>query len=612
MPVHFMRPEWLWLLVPAVIVALLLWQQRGQRGSWQTVIAPELLQHLVGESSGSRSFNFLPVILLGWIMAAVAASGPSWQKIPQPIHQKQDALVILLDLSYSMKSGDLSPSRQDRARQKLLDLLKIRREGQTGLIAYAGDAHIVTPLTDDILTIANLLPALHPDMMPVPGSNPASAVAQGLDLLHSAGIAEGRLLLVTDEVTASDNSEIARLLRRSAAQLSIMGVGTGTGAPIPLTRGGFLKDGSGDIVMPGLQESSLRDLASKTSGRYRRMQVDDGDLNYLLAENPLATSEQTLALNRTADTWEDQGYLFVLPLLVLVLGLFRRGWLPCLLPIVLAAGIGMQPQSAQALGWDDLWLTPDQQGQRALQAGDAEGAAELFEDSRWAGTAAYRGEDYETSSEYFSQDDSADGWYNRGNALIREGKLDDAIDAYKESLALQPDQDDAEENLKLAEDLKEQQEEQEQQQQENQEQDQEEGEGEEDQEEKEQQEGDSQQGDQQQDQEGSPQEGEQEGEQEDNSESSQEPGEQGEPQESEEQAAEQQAQAGLEEGDEGDEEQQPQLAPANPEELERDQAMEQWLRRVPDDPSGLLREKFRYESQQRQKEGNQRQDEKVW
>ena len=171
--IHFMRPEWLWALIPAAILLALLWGMRGRSGSWQSVIDPELLRHLAGDAAIANPRNLLPLLFLGWIIAAVAASGPSWQKLPQPIHQKQDGLVVLLDLSYSMKSADLPPSRLDRARQKIIDLLGSREEGQTGLVAYAGDAHIVTPLTDDTSTIANLIPALNPEMMPVPGSNPA-------------------------------------------------------------------------------------------------------------------------------------------------------------------------------------------------------------------------------------------------------------------------------------------------------------------------------------------------------------------------------------------------------------------------------------------------------
>jgi len=225
MELHLMRPEWLWALVPALILSMLLWRERARRGNWRSVISPDLLPYLVGENAGDKARNLLPLIIVGWLLAVLAAAGPSWQKIPQPIHQKQDALVILLDLSYSMKSTDLAPSRVDRARQKILDLLALRREGQTGLVAYAGDAHVVTPLTDDTDTIANLIPALNPDMMPVPGSALASAVEEGIGLLHSAGIRKGRMLLVTDGVGDSELERAAKRVREAGVRLSVDGCG---------------------------------------------------------------------------------------------------------------------------------------------------------------------------------------------------------------------------------------------------------------------------------------------------------------------------------------------------------------------------------------------------
>ena len=605
MELHLMRPEWLWSLAPAVLLMLLLWRQRGRSGSWSDVITPQLLPYLVGDSSGSRSTNLLPVIFLGWVLAALAASGPAWQKIPQPVHQKQDAVVLVLDLSYSMKSTDLAPSRLDRARQKLLDLLEQRREGQTGLIAYAGDAHIVTPLTDDTPTIANLLPALHPDMMPVPGSDPVAAVTQAVQLLHSAGIRQGRILLLTDGVADRDRKGLAKALAGTGAQLGIMGVGTATGAPIPLPRGGFLKDAAGTIVMPGLEEQTLRSLAGDTGGRYMRMQIDDGDLDYLLTETGLPETGETLALDRTADTWDDQGYWLVLLLLPLVLGLFRRGWVLCLLPLLLVT----QPQPANAQGWSDLWLTPDQQGQRALEQGDSEAAAALFKNREWAGTAAYRGGDYEAASEHFSTDKDANGWYNRGNALARAGQIDEAITAYRESLELQPEQTDALENLELLEQIKSQQQDQDQDQDQQQDQQQQ---GDEDQDPSDQQSG---QGDQQDppENESKPDSGEQNNDQQEQPESEGEPdsGEQDSDQQ-EQPENESEPDSGEPDSDQQEQEQQAQAAQPSPEDLERDQAMEQWLRRVPDDPSGLLREKFRYESRQRQEQGSRRDDETYW
>lgn len=632
MTAHLIRPEWLWGLLPAVFFALLLWRSARGRGQWRSVIDPDLLPHLLeGESSGKRR-NLAPVLLLLWVLACVAAAGPSLRKIPQPVHTPEDALVLVLDLSFSMNAGDLSPSRIDRARQKLRDLLSQRKEGQTALIAYAGDAHVVTPLTDDIPTITNLLPALEPGIMPLPGSQPAQAMTQALALLHSAGVRQGRILLLTDGIDESDRQKMVEVLKNSGVDLSIMGIGTRTGAPLPLPAGGFLKDENGAIVTPVLDEGELRQTAADTGGRYHRMQLGDSDLDALLAPSPLRKRSETRALGRETDTWEDQGYVLILVLLPAVLLLFRRGWLICLLPVLLLPA----PRQAHADIWEDLWLTPDQQARRALQAENFDSAEQLFDNRDWAGTAAYRGGNYEAAAEAFSATENADSLYNRGNALARQGKLQEALDAYEASLAQQPGKEDAEANRDLVRQVLEQQ----QQQQDPQSGDQE---GDQDQ----QQSGDEDGSQQPQDSQGqsSPGPGEQgqgqrnqgdqqsPGEQQQNrQEQSRNPdsedagsqaGEQGQPQsgeqspESREQDnGEQQARrenVGRADSEQGEEDRAGAASgDGSAEARERDQAVEQWLRRVPDDPAGLLREKFRYQSRQRQQQGDQSNDEKYW
>jgi len=594
---HFMRPEWLWLLAPAAVLAIALWYFRGKGGSWSDVISKDLLPYLVGNQQAARGPNLLPILFLAWIIAAVAAAGPAWEKLPQPIHQKQDALVLALDLSYSMMAQDLSPSRLVRARQKLLDLLEQRGEGQTGLIAYAGDAHIVTPLTDDNPTIANLIPALNPGMMPVPGSDPVAAIKQSIDLLHSAKISNGKILLITDGVDKSSAKEIAHLLIGAGINLAVMGIGTRTGAPIPLPQGGFIKDSSGTIVIPSLDEAALRDLASASSGRYARISLDDNDLERLLTDTLADSAGQTLALERTADAWEDRGYFLILLLLPVALALFRRGWVMCLLPLVFLAS----PQDASAQSWDDLWLTPDQQGQRALQNEDNESAASLFENPDWAATAAYRNEDFERAVQGFSEKETPDSWYNRGNALAKAGKLDKAIEAYEKSLELRPEQADAIENLELLKKMKEQQEQQQNQDQQDQD-EQNEDEQENDQEQEQNQDqkpsdnqSDSGDSEQNEDQDESPPQDEETNEEQDPEQNEEEKPSEEEKQNEQEQQTQQAS------------EQQP-----SEEDKEQDQAMEQWLRRVPDDPSGLLREKFRYESRQREQQGDRRKNEIYW
>lgn len=607
---HLLRPHWLWLLAPVAFLVWWLARRRDDVGSWQGVIAPELLPYLIEGTATRRRRGWLPLLALGWIVAVLAATGPSWQKLPQPVLQKQDALVLVLDLSYSMWAQDLRPSRIDRARRKLLDLLDLREEGQTALIAFAGDAHVVTPLTDDHPTIANLLPALDPGMMPLPGSEPAAAIEAATQLLLSAGVPRGRILLVTDGLSDSDSEAIRDALADSGARLSILGVGTAEGAPIPLPGGGFLKDEDGAIVMPKLPASSLRALAASAGGKYRGITVDLSDLDDLLAAAADPLDADAREIERQADTWADMAHWFALPLLPLLLVAFRRSAVYSLLPLLVL--LPSEPSRADL--WSDLWLTKDQQAARALAAGEPGKAAEIFVDPDWRGTAAYQADDFDAAAQDFKQQDTADSWYNRGNALARQGELDAAVDAYRESLQRDPGREDARDNLALVEALKRQQE------QEQQNQDQDDGDPQEDSDDAGQ---DSaaadNSGDSPQDSADAP------GDQQSGDGAAQTPpGDDPADDARSQQQADSDPTTGNDrqdaEGDPGDAAESRELPSAEidtasslAESLERDQAMQQWLRRVPDDPAGLLREKFRYESRKRQRKGDDRRDnDDVW
>ena len=634
---HFLRPLWLWSLLPGLLLTGVLWRSRRHSGGWEQVIDADLLPELL-EASGPVGRRRWPTLLLvSWVLASLAAAGPSFRQLPQPVEQPTDALVLLLDLSYSMKSTDLAPSRMDRGRQKLIDLLERRSAGQTALVAWAGDAHVVTPLTDDHRTIANLLPALNPDMMPMPGSNAPAAVSRGLTLLASAGIPWGHLILVTDGVQPEQVALIRQQLEGSGSRLSVLAIGTPEGAPLPLPRGGFLRDRNGEIVIPGLDAAPLRRLAEVGGGRYSELRVDGGDLDYLLDRGLFSAAESAEATSLQADTWEDQGYWLVLLLLPLVAAGFRRGWLLVLVPLLVlpctplpayaqsapspeAAQAAPQPESAGTAetGWQDWWLRPDQQALRALQSGQPERAASLFEDPAWRGTASYRAGHYQAAAEAFAAGDGADAWYNRGNALARAGELAAAAEAYRESLQRAPDSPDAKANLSLVEELLKQEQQDPQQPQSGQDQDGARGE----QQPPENRDADagedsssagagdsggdaaSRQGKPGAEPPGDPTPGD-----DDQGGAGSQPSSPG-PEENPWAAA-----ARPEAGEEGDgeaEDTAPPLPRFTPEEAERRQALEQWLRRVPDDPSGLLREKFRHQSRQQQRARPRNDDAPYW
>ena len=275
----------LWLLaaLPVLPAAWLLWRKIRSGKAWSSVISDSLLPHLLSGSASGRVEHWpLWLLSIGWLIAVFALAGPSWERLPQPVERRENALVVLFDLSVSMNTADMTPSRLVRSRQKLLDLLEEKTEGTTGLVAYAGDAHVVSPLTDDLRTIGNLLPALTPDIMPVKGSQPALAVEQAVRLLRDSGLEHGQILLLTDGIHSGDAADIAEALDGSSYRLSVLGVGSEEGGPIP-TANGFLRDNSGNIIIASLDRSPLQKLASRFGGTYSDLELGDSDISRILA-----------------------------------------------------------------------------------------------------------------------------------------------------------------------------------------------------------------------------------------------------------------------------------------------------------------------------------------
>ena len=450
---HFLRPEWFLALLPLLLMLFWLVRQQLQSRSWQAVCDPELLPHLLLDRSVRRANWPFWLLLVGLLLAIFALAGPVWKRQPQPLFRQQSALVILLDLSRSMEVADLRPSRFLRARLKIADLLRQRKEGQTALIVFAADAFTVTPLTEDRHTIEALLKSLDPELMPVQGSDLGRAIQRGERLLQQAGLRRGRLLLVTDEDRPERFLGAAEQLKKHGFELEVLGVGTPNGAPIPLPGGGFFKDGKGNLVLPKLNSAGLRQLAAAGGGNYHQLSVDDTDLNSLLAgleDHRLDSSGKTAAA--TGDRWREEGVWLLWPLTLLGALAFRRGWLLVLTLLLLV------PPPAEAFSWSELWQTPDQQAAKAFTEKDYAGAAQQFQDQHWKASALYRAGKYSAAAELLSSPQSADDWYNQGNALAKSGDLPAALKAYQQALKLKPGDVDTEFNKKLVEEaLKQQQ-----------------------------------------------------------------------------------------------------------------------------------------------------------
>lgn len=633
---HFLRPWWLLALLPLAAFPWLLSRRQRDASDWAEHVDEALRPYvLVGTGSARSRLSTWLAGAIG-LLAIVALAGPAWERLPAPAFRNLSAMVIVLDLSWAMEATDLKPSRLERARFKIDDLVKARKDGQMALVGYAGDAFVVTPLTDDAGTITAQLSALSPRIMPVQGTRLDLGLQMAARLLRQAGQKTGDVLVLTagEQVTAAIDT--ARQVRGDGYRVSLIGVGSRDGAPVPLPDGGFFKDKDGRLVVSRLDVKALWDVAQAGGGIYRTLDAGSADTQALLEfTDRRSQAEQAEGSTLHVDQWRDAGIWLLPPLVLLSALAFRRGWLGVLLLMMLAP----VPRSSDAMEWRDLWLTRDQQARRALDAGDAAGAADRFENPAWKAAAEYKAGRYDAASQSLAPLDTASAQYNRGNALAQQGQYEQALQAYDRALALSPGDDDTLHNRKLVEDALKKQQQQQQQDKNQQQSDDSKGEKQGDKSQS------GQSGDSQPDQSGQPNPQEpsepqasdqqnasskdagnpEEGGQNDGSppaerqdaspnEPQPQPGESADeqkqaaetpkppPEDEQENSKPPEAVGAASSG--GREADQPGESPPAPTEAETgtesDQAQAQWLRRIPDDPGGLLKRKFLYQYRLRQ------------
>lgn len=408
---HFLRPHWLWALAALPVLAWVWRAQRQRRSAWRGHVDAHLLPHLlVHGGAGARAGVVAAALAYG--LAVLALAGPSWRQADQPLWQVQRPLVVVLDLSSRMTASDLPPSRLLQSRAKLAQVLASRAGSPIALVAYAEDAFTVTPLTDDTANIRLFLDDLSPDIMPIDGQRADRGIAWAVQLLGQAEAPGGDILVLTDHADGAARAA-ATSARTQGYAVSVLGLGTSTGAAY--------RGGDGVIRRAALDAASLRALATAGGGRYHALTADDGDLVSLGVTSPAQMAAAT-ASNGGGKAWRDEGYWLLIPLMALALLGFRRGaafvlvgamWLP-VAPSASAAGI-------------DWWQRADQaEHARVVQGADA-----------------YRRGDYAAAQQAFTGIDTAEGWYNLGNALAKQQRYDDAIAAYDRALRAQPGMPDA-------------------------------------------------------------------------------------------------------------------------------------------------------------------------
>ena len=428
------RPWWLLALVPVLIGLYFFIQRVRSAQQWNKHIAPELLSQLTdNDSSSSKPYWLSSIVFLVSLSAVIALSGPSFKSNQVQSLQTDDTLVVILDLSLSMLAEDVKPSRLQRVKFKLQDLLEKRKTGYTALIVYSGDAHVVVPLTEDTETIEHLAKSLNPWMIPSKGSRLYRAIEEANKLLEAYPSSNSRILLFTDEIS---NAQLNKSLEISQHPTYVVGVGSASGAPIPLPDGKLLKDGQQNIVIAKLHKEQVNALASKTGGSYNPLSINDSDIEDALTFEPSDQNDRD-EMNELAAV-KDFGYLLLIPLLFLMLLSFRKGWI-LVLPLFLiqpdhSFSAETDPATenipADISVWDSLWKNQSQQAQQLFNQGNYSAAADLFEDPLRKGTAYAKAQDWQNAEEAFQQANTATGKYNLANVQAQQGKLDEALKSY--------------------------------------------------------------------------------------------------------------------------------------------------------------------------------------
>lgn len=432
---HFLRPWWLLLLVIPLFFYGRYLRGASNQSSWEKVCDKRLLDYLLIRGSSTQRKVMAWTALIGLVTGIVAAAGPSWKKIEIPSLAPENPLMIVLNLSTDMKGKDLTPSRLERAKFKIQDLLKLIPDSQSGLIVYTNEPFLISPLTSDGEILTNLLPAVSYDIMPANGDRPDRAIALAVEKMKAAGFNHGEILLLAPEAGQKFNLTLDEARKALSAGFNV-----------------------NVLAVRAAKDERLQMIAEAGGGSYWNLAPGDEKLK-TFAEKISSNQDELTESKNWQSVWLDYGYYLLIIPLACCLYFFRRG--------ILAVVFLWAAQPAEAA----FFLNSNQEALRDFNQEDYQRAGEKFTDSNWKAAAYYRMGDYDKALEEYSKGQGETALYNQGNALAKSGKIEEAIAKYEEVLEQNPNHEDAKFNLEYLKQQQQQSQQQNQQQQQNQNQD---------------------------------------------------------------------------------------------------------------------------------------------
>ena len=566
---HFLRPYWLIGLILPVLIYLQSYSQQKAESAWSKVCDENLLDFLLIKSNGEKRKWPMISAVVTVLFLVVALAGPTWSKKSNPALSVENPVMIMLNMSGDMWQKDVSPSRIERAKYVIKDLVKTLKNTESGLIVYSKEPFMITPLTEDAAIIDNLLPALEMNIMPENGDRLDRAIDLAVERMQEAALPSGNIVVLTANVGERFDAAL-----ESASKAAAVGYDV-------------------DIVNISSQNNDkLKMVAEKGRGLY--ISYNKG-LDLLIKKINDITAKEIKQSQNMQTVWNDMGWYFLWLPALLLLGYFRR----CLLVIVVMFLLFGQPVQAS---W---FLNDNQEALKNFKEQNYGAAAEKFTDTQWKASAAYKSGDYDAAFKNFAKGNDVTALYNQGNALAKGGKIDEAIKKYEEVLQQKPDFEDAKFNLEYLKkqqkqnnqnqsknnDNKQQQNQQQQSEQQNQQQQSEQQNQQQQSEQQKQQQSEQQNQQQQSEQQNQQQQSEQQNQQQQSEQQNQQ--QQSEQQNQQQQSEQQNQQQQSEQQKQQPEEQKSISIEASdkqsPEEREKIRARMQKFRKIPEDKGGLLR-----------------------
>lgn len=450
--IHFIRPDFLWALVPVGILFILSWISIRESEGWKKLVNPQLLNLLIIKGNKRGAWFPKMLMILTAVLLVLAMAGPTWQRVDKPGNQTEAKVVIVLDMSRSMLATDIGPSRLERAKMKIKDYLKINQGVQTGLVVFAGSAHEALPPTKDYKTFRSTLDALSPSSMPLKGSNLSGALNLTDQILEKTD-APSFVWVITDDINATDVQAFGQRTG-TKNKYDLLVLGTPQGGNIPLYRNRLLKDKKGKVVTVGLNTAQLQNAITMPHVNLIPFTLDNTDIELYvknIQENLVFTKDSTKA----EEDWVDAGYYLSFLIVFFMLFWFRKGllvqwtWI-FLLPIFFISCDSVDQLPKDDLKAEDFFYTRDQQAQKLLDKGDSTEAVATFTNQSQAGYTYSEMGDYEKAADAYAQDITANNMYNLGVSQAKLGNWEAAEKAFQMALDIDPEFKEAKKNLSIA------------------------------------------------------------------------------------------------------------------------------------------------------------------